>query len=186
MMRTIVVLILSGAAMASVGCQNSAKADGKRNEPAPVSTAAINAAATAAAPIPEPPPTQTAEPQKVVEIEIGSVGDTMAFDKTKLTVPTGSKVHLVLKNRGTLPVMTHNWALVKKGTEARVAAEGLEKAATSGYIVPGEDVLAYTPMAAPGKSVEVTFDAPAPGTYPYICTYPGHYVVMKGELTVTP
>ncbi|HEU5090712.1 MAG TPA: plastocyanin/azurin family copper-binding protein, partial [Roseiflexaceae bacterium] len=34
---------------------------------------------------------------------------------------------------------------------------------------------------------EVTFKAPAPGTYTFLCTYPGHYAAgMKGTLTVEP
>lgn len=186
MMRAIVFLVLSGAAMASVGCQKSPPEE--KREPAPT---VLNHATTpepAPAPTEEPttPPTAGHPDQQQVEIEIASVGDTMAFDKKTLTVPAGSRVHLVLKNHGTMPVMTHNWVLVKKGSEERVAAEGLEKAAKTGYVVPSEDVIAYTPMALPGKTSEVTFDAPPPGTYAYICTFPGHYVVMKGELTVTP
>lgn len=190
MMRIIGFVLLAGVAGASVGCGKSARADHDDREPAKASlhSAAVPASSTREIEpaAPAPPPSASAEEQRVVEIEIASVGDTMAFDKTKLSVPAGSKVHITLKNRGTLPVMTHNWVLVKKGTEAHVAADGLEKAATTGYVVPGDDILAYTPMAAPGKTAEVTFDAPAPGTYPYICTFPGHYVVMKGELTVTP
>jgi uncharacterized cupredoxin-like copper-binding protein len=52
--------------------------------------------------------------------------------------------------------------------------------------VRDKDALAHTPMAKPGESAEVTFNAPDPGTYPYICTVPGHYMMMKGVLTVTP
>jgi azurin len=180
-------VILTGSALGALGCQK-AKAEGGSGESAKATlhdapvVAPTKESAPATAQLPETKPAE----QSVVELEIGSVGDTMAFDKTKLTVPAGSKVHLVLKNHGTLAVMTHNWVLVKKGTEAKVALDGLEKASTNGYVVPGEDVLAYTSMAAPGKSAEVTFNAPAPGTYPYICTFPGHYVMMKGELTVTP
>jgi len=110
----------------------------------------------------------------------------MAFDKTALTVPAGAQVHLTLKNNGVSAVMQHNWVLVNPGKEAAVAAEGLAKAATSGYVVAGPDVLAFTPLAAPGKSTEVTFTAPAAGKYPYICTCPGHSIVSKGVLTVTP
>jgi azurin len=183
MMRPIVLVILSATAIASLGCQKSAQAEKTQREPAPaVLTSAI---APLQEPTREPAPAATGE-KPLVELELASVGDTMAFDKTKLTVPAGSRVHLVLKNRGTLAVMTHNWVLVKKGAEAHVALDGLEKAQATGYVVPGDDVFAYTPMAAPGKTTEITFDAPAPGTYPYICTFPGHYVMMKGELTVTP
>jgi azurin len=122
----------------------------------------------------------------IVEIQIASIADTMTFDKTKLTVPAGATVHLVLKNNSKLDILPHNWVLVKTGTEAAVAAAGLEKGLDAGYIATGSDVLAYTPLALKLQTTEVTFTAPAAGTYPYICTVPGHYVMMKGVLTVTP
>jgi azurin len=110
----------------------------------------------------------------------------MAFDKAELSAPTGAEVHLVLKNNGKTITMTHNWVLVRKGTEAKVALAGLQEAPDAGYVVPSYNVLAYTPLALPKESVEVTFTAPRPGEYPYICTFPGHYLAMKGVFTVTP
>ena len=47
-------------------------------------------------------------------------------------------------------------------------------------------MLVHMPLAKPGESSEVTFTAPEPGKYPYICTVPGHYMMMKGVLTITP
>ena len=122
----------------------------------------------------------------VVELQIASVGDTMTFDKTKLSVPTGSRVHLVLKNNSKLEILPHNWVLVNTGTEAAVAATGLALGVDAGYIAAGQNVLAFTPLAARGQTTEVTFVAPPAGAYPYVCTVPGHYVMMKGVLTVTP
>ena len=151
------------------------------DHPAPSATAATSAPVVASV-----APTAPAAPVQTVEIQMANVGNTMTFDKTKLTVPTGAKVHLVLKNVATEKTLQHNWALVLPGKEAEVAAEGLAKAQTSGYVVPGPNILAYTPLAAPGSTTEVTFTAPAPGNYPYICTFPGHYIMMKGVLTVTP
>jgi len=111
----------------------------------------------------------------------------MIYDKTALTVPAGAEVHLVLKNNATMTTLPHNWALVKPGTEASVAAAGLKLGEPAGYFdVRDKDTLAHTPMAKPGESTEVTFTAPEAGTYPYICTVPGHYMLMKGVLTVTP
>mgnify|MGYP001319078477 CR=1 FL=1 len=49
-------------------------------------------------------------------------------------------------------------------------------------LVHGES---YTDMVQPGGSFTIHFDAPAsPGDYPYICTFPGHWMLMKGILTV--
>ena len=186
-MRTfIIVLALGTASFATAGCGKDSGTSGG----APTPSAAATAVAPAATP-PTPPAASAAasaapEAAKKVELEIASVGDTMFYDKKTLTVPTGAQVHLTLKNNGKLAVMTHNWVLVKKGTEAKVALAGMEKAPDAGYVVPSDDVLAFTPLAAPQKTAEVTFTAPAPGDYPYICTFPGHYVVMKGVLTVTP
>jgi azurin len=183
-MRTLIIIMALGTtALASAGC-------GKSNE---TSSGAPTPSATATAVVPAttpPPPSATASAAPVaakkVELEIASVGDTMFFDKKTLTVPAGAEVHLTLKNNGKLAVMQHNWVLVKKGTEAKVALAGMEKAPDAGYVVASDDVLAYTPLAAPQKTVEVTFTAPPPGDYPFICTFPGHYVMMKGVLTVTP
>ena len=110
----------------------------------------------------------------------------MTFDKTALTVPAGAEVRLVLKNTATVATMPHNWVLVKPGTEASVALAGV-KLDQAGYVdVRNHDMLAHTVQAKPGGTIDVTFTAPEAGTYPYICTTPGHYMSMKGVLTVTP
>jgi azurin len=138
--------------------------------------------------VPKPVDTAPPKPAQHVELQLATVANTMAFDKTKLSVPSGAEVHLTIKNNATMATLPHNWVLVKPGTEASVAAAGLKLGDPAGYFdVRDKDALAHTPMAKPGESTEVTFTAPTePGDYPYICTYPGHYMMMKGVLTVTP
>jgi azurin len=186
-MRTFIIILAFGtASLAITGCGKDNEPSGNAPPPSASATAVAPAATTGIPPAPSASASAAPEAAKKVELEIASVGDTMFFDKKTLTVPTGAQVHLTLKNNGKLAVMTHNWVLVKKGTEAKVALAGMEKAPDAGYVVPSDDVLAFTPLASPQKTAEVTFTAPAPGDYPYICTFPGHYVVMKGVLTVTP
>ncbi len=121
------------------------------------------------------------------ELNIASVGETMAYDQTSLTVKAGQKVHLVLTSHATSQAMKHNWVLVNPGKEAEVATAGMTAGESKNYVQPGDgNVLAHTPISQPGGQTEVTFTAPAAGTYPYICTYPGHYQTMHGTLTVTP
>jgi azurin len=174
-------------------------------EPAPTAQAAP-APAEPAKPVAEPTPTPTPadkplaeEPGKqaataapaagdkpTLEVHIAASGITMKFDVTRIAAAPGQTVHVVLENKppGQLP---HNWALVKPGTEASVAAAGLKQGAAAGYMPDLPDVLAHTDMVTPGKTAEVTFTAPAgPGKYPYICTFPGHYMMMKGVLEVAP
>jgi azurin len=156
--------------------------------------AAPTAASTAAPPAPTqsappaaPSASAPAAPVQKVEIQLESVANTMTFSKTALSVPTGAEVHLTLKNNATMATLPHNWVLVKPGTEASVAAAGLKMGEPAGYIdVRNHDMLVHTPLGKPGETAEVTFTAPEVGAYPYICTVPGHYMMMKGVLTVTP
>ena len=37
-----------------------------------------------------------------------------------------------------------------------------------------------------GAEQIIEFNAPAnPGDYPYVCTFPGHHIIMRGNLKVT-
>lgn len=115
------------------------------------------------------------------------VSDAMQFSTTALTAKTGTPVKLVLKSSATNAAMKHNLIVVQPGTDAEVNTAALAAGEAGGFIPQGNpNIVANTPTAAPGQTVEVTFTAPAPGEYPYICTTPGHYPVMKGILTVTP
>ena len=119
------------------------------------------------------------------QINLATVGETMAYDQTAFTVKAGQTVHVVLTNHATSQAMKHNWVLVNPGKEDDVATAGMAAGEAKGYVPAGSaDVLASTPLSQPGGQVEVTFTAPAAGTYPFICTYPGHYKTMHGTLTV--
>ena len=177
--NTLLATLAVLAALAAVACGK------EENKAAPP-------AASTAAP-PAPTPTQTAPPEapkpevKKVELAIESVANTMTYNKKELTAPAGSEVHLAFKNNATMSTLPHNWVLVKTGTEASVAAAGLKMGEAAGYIdVRNHDMIAHTPLAKPGESNDVTFTAPEAGTYPFICTVPGHYMMMKGVFTVTP
>jgi azurin len=39
-------------------------------------------------------------------------------------------------------------------------------------------------MIGGGESTVIEFVAPEAGTYTYICSFPGHYAMMKGKLIV--
>jgi azurin len=81
----------------------------------------------------------------------------------------------------------HNWVLVKGGADVaqKVATEGLTAGADKNYL-PSDpaSIIANTPLSSAGQTVEVTFTAPAAGTYIFFCTVPGHYPLMQGTLTV--
>ncbi|WP_322814418.1 plastocyanin/azurin family copper-binding protein [Chloroflexus sp.] len=120
-----------------------------------------------------------------VTIEIGSKGEELAFDKTELTVSAGQTVTIRFKNNSA--VQQHNWILVKGGEAeaAAIANAGLSAGPAANYLPADKsNIIAESPLANGNETVEVTFTAPAAGTYLYICTVPGHYPLMQGKLVV--
>ncbi len=86
--------------------------------------------------------------------------------------------------------MPHNVVIVKPGSVQRVgeAADAMSRL-TDGFdrnFVPDSpDVLFYTPLVKAGQRFRLTFKASEqPGRYPFLCSFPGHWRVMQGVLTV--
>jgi azurin len=41
-------------------------------------------------------------------------------------------------------------------------------------------------MLGGGQTDVITFEAPEPGVYDFICSFPGHSGMMRGTLTIAP
>jgi len=54
------------------------------------------------------------------------------------------------------------------------------------YIPDHPAVIAASDLVQPLDSIQLNFSAPPVGTYPFICSYPGHYLQMRGRLVVEP
>jgi azurin len=117
-------------------------------------------------------------------------GDDMKYNTTTITAKPGEALHIVLKNVGTLPkiAMSHNFVLLALSANVDEFIKSSMNAQATDYIPADKkaQVLASTKLAGPTETVEVTFKAPAkPGSYSYMCTFPGHYAAgMKGTLVV--
>ena len=112
--------------------------------------------------------------------------DQMRFNKEELRVKAGSEVTLTLTHVGTMgkEVMGHNFVLLKEGTSVETFASQAARSKDTGYIPSGDVVLAHTKLIGGGESDTITFIAPAKGTYDFICSFPGHYGLMKGKFIV--
>ena len=112
--------------------------------------------------------------------------DQMKFDKKIIKVNSNQKVTLTLNHTGRFPAasMGHNFVLVKNDVDINEYALRAAGARNSEYIPEGENEIAYTKMLGGGESDTITFDAPEPGTYTFICSFPGHYQLMMGEFIV--
>ena len=112
--------------------------------------------------------------------------DQMKFDKKIIRVNASQKVTLTLNHNGRFPAssMGHNFVLIKKDVDVNEYALRAAGARNSEYIPEGDNEIAYTKMLGGGESDTITFDAPEPGTYVFICSFPGHYQLMMGEFIV--
>jgi azurin len=132
-------------------------------------------------------PALAAPAAKRIRLRISSDGDEMAFKPTHLTCPTGAEVSLSFHHAGDISSDPHNWVLLKPGTLTAFLADA-DKNEDDNVVVPPQArdmVLAATPMCKRHQTVTITFVAPAPGDYPFVCSVPGHGETMQGILTVT-
>ncbi|MCY4160103.1 MAG: plastocyanin/azurin family copper-binding protein [Bacteroidetes bacterium] len=123
------------------------------------------------------------------EIIVRPAGEQMKFEVDSINVSVGQEVTLILENIATLPTMVHNVVILTSNSEEdanRVGMQAIMAGEAKGYLPEDEAILAATPMAQPGETVQVTFTAPSePGVHLFICTYPGHYAAMRGVLVVS-
>jgi azurin len=118
----------------------------------------------------------------VIEAALG-----LQYVQKQLTAKAGEKLTIIFKNPDVVP---HNWMLAKPGTLQKLGnlanlmitdPQGLAKH----YVPDSDDVLAYTDMTNPKGEFTIHSTAPKEkGDYPYLCTFPGHWMVMNGVLKV--
>ena len=168
-------ILLMATASFTIGC------GGNEQKAAPGTTGAAEETKTE-----EVAESASDEPKQEVAIELGS-NDQMQYDKKELRVPANSTVTLTLKHNGQMPksAMGHNFVLLKQGTDiAAFGMKAIEAGIDKEHIPDSDAIIAYTGLIGGGEQTTVTFDAPAPGTYDYICSFPGHYGMMNGKLIV--
>ena len=112
--------------------------------------------------------------------------DQMLFDKSVLKAKAGEEVNLLLNHTGQIgkEFMGHNFVLLKNGVDVDDFAQAAMLAKESEYIPAGDDTIAYTSMIGGGESDQISFTVDEAGTYVFLCTFPGHYQIMRGEFIV--
>jgi azurin len=114
-------------------------------------------------------------------------GKNLTFATRSFTVRAGESIKLTLTNPDVVP---HNWVVIKPGTLERVGdltnkIVADPEAAARHYVPQSDDVLFYTDIVEPGERFHIFFRAPTPpGRYPFLCTFPGHWMVMNGQMIV--
>ena len=121
-----------------------------------------------------------------IDIEI-EANDQMKFNLEEIKVTSGNLVNLTLIHVGKLPItaMGHNFVLLKKGTNVAEFAVAAMAEKDNGYVpINNHDIIAYTEVVGGGSSTTISFTAPEKGEYDFICSFPGHYSIMKGLFIV--
>ena len=127
-----------------------------------------------------------AKREKPFRITISTIEDKMLYDIKEFNVETGKSVILTFKNKDFPP---HNLLIVKPGKADEVANLAIALG-NDGF---GKQWRPDTPMILWGSTMidydeetVLSFTAPSPGDYPYVCTFPGHAMMMRGVMKVTP
>jgi azurin len=109
----------------------------------------------------------------------------LRFDIETIEVNAGSKIQLVFNNNDD---MQHNVVIVNPGTADQVGEEAMLlglQGPERDYIPDNINVLYFTSVLTPGTTETIYFTAPeAPGEYTYVCTFPGHHIIMRGRMIV--
>lgn len=129
------------------------------------------------------------EKHKTVELSLTAVPAQMLFDKKELSIQAGKLAILTFHNPDLMPhnvVITSPNSGDKVGEAADAMANGTDGFEKQ-FIPTMPEVLFATPLVNTNSHYTLQFKAPSkPGNYPYICSFPGHWRVMKGILKVTP
>ena len=130
---------------------------------------------------------QAFEALVVQTIRIVAVPKELRFDKLSFAVEAGRPVEILFENPDEMP---HNLLVTKPGTLKEVGEAGDAMAtqpdAFEKQFVPDTpSVLWATPLLNKGQSFRLRFTAPSQtGGYPYVCTFPGHWITMNGIMYV--
>jgi azurin/glucose/arabinose dehydrogenase/lysophospholipase L1-like esterase len=120
---------------------------------------------------------------------VRAVHEQMRFDVPRLVVPMGRAFEIIFENPDVMP---HNLVVVTAGNREKVGLAAMELPAGHtdrqgrAWVPEDRAIIAATKMLEPGQSETLKMTAIRnEGTYEYVCTFPGHWAVMWGQLVVT-
>jgi hypothetical protein len=117
-----------------------------------------------------------------------NLGEYKKSSDGNITAKTNQPIRIEFNNPDATP---HNLVLVQPDSleEVGLAANDMAKdpiAAKNGQFIPESNkIITHTKMLKQGETEFLRFKAPKkPGIYPYLCSFPGHWTIMKGNLIV--
>ena len=120
-------------------------------------------------------------------IRVSTLPERMSYDKEMIVVKAGKPVEFLLENNDLMP---HNFVITLPGAMEEIGkmaeATATSPDAQARHFVPQSNkILLSSRLLQARESQKLSWTAPAqPGVYPYVCTYPGHWLRMHGALYV--
>lgn len=157
---------------------------------APAAAAPAAAEAPAAAPAAAATPAPAAASTEVIEITLKpDTANPLAYDTKEFTVKAGAKVKLTFNNVHPTVPQPHNIVIGSAGSKDKLMGLAMQMATApdgmaKGFIPEAPEILFHTKLLQPNETETIEFTAPAAGDYPYLCTFPGHAVLMNGVMKV--
>ena len=191
--------LIAAAALSLSACDSKPAAPAASSTPAAASEAATaaseaataaseaaTAASEAATAASEAAPAASGDCKATIDSD-----DAMKYDPKEITVPSSCKqFSITLKHNGKMPAaaMGHNVVIAKTADKDGVLADGAAAKIENNFVKPNDErVVAHTKLIGGGQEDTLTFDVSklaAGEAYEYFCSFPGHYAMMNGKLTV--
>ncbi len=131
------------------------------------------------------PPGVFKDTDEATDVRVGTLLEQLKFDINEFEVKAGKKIRIHFKNSDYVP---HNLVVVKPGAANGVgeAAIKLGEAGFKAQWIPEHDgVIAHSKLIDFGKTEVIEFTAPEQGgNYEFVCTFPGHHILMRGVMKV--
>ncbi|MDZ4406305.1 PVC-type heme-binding CxxCH protein [Prosthecobacter sp.] len=121
---------------------------------------------------------------------VHTVHEQLRFDTTRIEVQAGKNFEIIFENDDVMP---HNLVIVPPGKHMDIGMaamtmtpDKLDKQGRAFLPTTFEkEILAATKLLEPGQKETIKLKAPSqPGEYEFVCTFPGHAVLMWGTLSV--
>ncbi len=122
---------------------------------------------------------------ELTRVRIGTIMEKLRFDLKDFEVKAGKKIELTFHNPDFLP---HNLVITQPKAADEVAMAAIALGAdgfAKGYVPEHEKILAHSKLLDHEQEEILEFTAPeTPGDYEFVCTFPGHHLLMRGIMKV--
>ncbi|MBC7365829.1 MAG: HEAT repeat domain-containing protein [Undibacterium sp.] len=125
---------------------------------------------------------------RVAVFIVRTVNEEMRYDTPRLVVQAGKSFEIIFENPDGMPhnlVITEGGARQKVGMAAMELPVGNTDRGGRAWVTEDKEIIAATKLLETGQAETLKIGARQEGTYEFLCTFPGHWALMYGQIVVT-